>query len=175
LARTDWAQDFPHLHTNLPVTNDDAYLGALRTGLENGLKSNPDYVLLLGDKLVFNKHLRHNLQSWNPFNSGRLAAASLYNAGVREFAFDLTNNARLVDAAASFGSQAFLLSRETVLRLLRRWKEFHQIEDFKMATLLRATNGHVLYHAPSLAQLTNSREQKPSPLLAVDFDPLWKA
>jgi ADP-heptose:LPS heptosyltransferase len=173
LARTDWAQDFPHLHTNLPVTNDDAYLSALRAGLENALKSNPDYVLLLGDKLVFNKHLRHNLESWNPFSSGRLAAASLYNAGVREFAFDLTNNARLVAAPASFGSQAFLLSQDTVLRLLRRWKDFQQIEDFKMATLLRATNGHVLYHAPSLAQLTNSPE--PRPLLAVDFDPLWKA
>src|SRR2546422_863493 len=104
---------------------------ALKKSLERG----EDYVLFLEDDLDFNRHLRHNLHNWEPVKAKRITLASLYNPKVRELACDLRSHARIVAPKAVFGSQAFLISRDTLEYVLRRWHEVAGMQDIKISRL----------------------------------------
>jgi len=177
-ARTDCGDTPLHLHIDESDENGFAqrqthctYL-AFQASLNRGV----DYVLLLEDDLDFNRHIRHNLNCWNPLNTGAVTLAGLFNPRVRELAADLGNNARIVDPASIFGSQAFLISRKMVGRLVRGWRQeegLHQPGLCRMAAGLRRP---IFYHAPSLVQ----HIEKPSaPGMgfhqAMDFHPTWRA
>src|SRR3954451_18919013 len=89
--------------------------------LQRGLNDDSEYILFLEDDLDFNRHLRHNLHSWQPLLARQVTLASLYNPGVREAACDLGNNARIVAPGSVFGSQAFLISKTAAQYIVRRW------------------------------------------------------
>jgi hypothetical protein len=144
--------------------------------LKKSLDYEADYILFLEDDLDFNCHIRHNLCRWDPLKRGVVALASLYNPRVREASSDLQRNARIVDAESVFGSQAFLLSRETVQYIVRRWNDVPGLQDVKISRLAGRLGNPILYHAPSLVQHMGSRSTWGGGFhQAPDFDPVWKA
>jgi ADP-heptose:LPS heptosyltransferase len=178
LGETDWA-DMP-LHIQFDTsdggTPEQRQVQSAFDALKKSLDYEADYILFLEDDLDFNCHIRHNLCRWDPLKRGVVALASLYNPRVREASSDLQRNARIVDAESVFGSQAFLLSRETVQYIVRRWNDVPGLQDVKISRLAGRLGNPILYHAPSLVQHMGSRSTWGGGFhQAPDFDPVWKA
>jgi ADP-heptose:LPS heptosyltransferase len=174
LARTDWG-DAP-LHIQIDDDGWDDNRRGARLALKTGLKHDPDYVLFLEDDLDFNRHIRHNLLNWGPVRNRKVTLASLYNPNIREAACDIRNNARIVEPNAVFGSQAFLISRDTVEYLVRHWNTVEGGQDIKISRLAGRLRNPILYHAPSLVQHIGTRSVWGGWFhQAADFDPGWKA
>ncbi len=175
LSNTDW--DAPlHVHIENGETDTDRLrqLRGAYLALKKSLEIKTDYVLFFKDGLKFNRHLWHNLQNWQPLRAGLRGMASLYNPNVREAACDTRTNTRIVAAPVAFGTQAFIISRSGVERLLRRWNCFERSSEFELRRAAKIIGTPVLYHAPSLAQpVARKRSEKLRP--AIDFNPVWKA
>lgn len=177
LEATDWNGDPFHLQVDSGTEADPrrrqtrcAFLA-----LEAALKRQADYVLFLEDDLDFNRHLRHNLYSWAPLRERRVALASLYNPGVRELGYDIPHRARLVRPNVVFGSQALLLSREALGRVVKEWRREPGMQDIRISRLAGRLGGPVFYHAPSLVQHIGQQSTWGGGFhQAVDFDASWK-
>lgn len=178
LSRTDWG-DMP-LHVESDEGGDAdleerqahcAFL-ALRKGLEGGA----DYLLMFEDELDFNRHIRHNLQRWEPLRNRALTVGSLFNPHLRERAIDLDRNARIGEPGTAFGSRAFVFSRETVARLVRDWQTVAGAPGARIAQLAAHSRSPVLFHAPSLVQHPGTaRNGERRVRQAVDFHADWMA
>jgi ADP-heptose:LPS heptosyltransferase len=178
LAKTDWGDMPLHIHIDTPNggTPTERQVQSSYRALKKSLFYRADYILFLEDDLDFNRHIRHNLCRWDPVRRGVVALASLYNPRLREAASDLQRHARFVDANLVFGSQAFLLSRETVEYILGRWHDVAGMQDVKISRLAGRLGNPILYHAPSLVQHVGSKSTWGGGFhQAPDFDPVWKA
>jgi hypothetical protein len=178
LARTDWGNMPIHIHFDTP--SDGTPLQRQRksfyVGLKRSLDFPADYILFLEDDLEFNKHILHNICNWAPVRFRAVALASLYNPGHKERAVDIRNNARIIDAKSIFGSQAFLLSKETVDYIVQRWGDAREQPDVKIPRLVDRLGKPILFHAPSLVQhLVTRSTWGGGGHQALDFDPVWKA
>jgi hypothetical protein len=178
LARTDWG-DLPlHIHFDTPA---DGTLLQRQTqssflALKKSLEYKADYILFLEDDLDFNRHIRHNLCQWEPIRRAAVTLASLYNPRLRERELDARSNARIMDPRAAFGSQALLLSRDTVEFVVRRWEAIRGLQDIRMFRLAGRLGKPVFYHAPSLVQHIGASSTWGGGFhQAHDFDPAWKA
>lgn len=178
LANTDWG-DLP-----LQVQIDDAtsenrqerQTHCAFLGLQAAADQPADYILLLEDDLDFNRHIRHNLEHWDPVRCGVVTLASLYNPRLRELACDVGTNSRVVAPRSVFGSQAFLISKPTLKHILVHWNRVKGLQDIKISRLAGQLGQPILYHAPSLVQhvgrdsVSGGRFHQ-----AFDFDADWKA
>ncbi|HWX20675.1 MAG TPA: glycosyltransferase family 9 protein [Candidatus Binatia bacterium] len=177
LAETDWGAEPVYVELD-HHQGDDHELRQTRCAfraLQAGLEGDPDYILFLEDDLDFNRHLRYNLQSWKPLNTRQITLAGLYNPQLRELACDVRNQARLIDPKSIFGSQAFLLSRETAKHVIRHWKQVPGKQDIKISRLAGRLGGPVLYHAPSLVEHTGRDSVWGGRFhRAIDFDRSWR-
>jgi ADP-heptose:LPS heptosyltransferase len=178
LARTDWGDMPLHIHFDTPEdgTVVQRQVRCSYLALKKSLDSQADFILYLEDDLDFNRHIRHNLFNWDPIRRRAVTLASLYNPRVREKACNLGANARIVDVNAVYGSQAFLLSRETAEYVVRRWNDVPGFQDQKIPRLAARLGKPVFYHAPSLVQHLGARSTWGGAFhSASDFDPAWKA
>jgi hypothetical protein len=178
LATTDWP-DLP-----LQVQVDPERRGDRRERIsrqvfrvmQQFLDQSAHYLLLLEDDLVFNRHLRHNLEHWRPFRERDITLGGLYNPGLREIAFDLAGQALAVAPHDAFGTQALLLSRPTVTHATAEWGSLSAPADLRLMHLAGTLGRPLYYHAPSLIQhrqqasLSGGRAHE-----ARDFDPDWRA
>jgi hypothetical protein len=144
--------------------------------LQQFLDHQADYLLLLEDDLLFNRHLRHNIESWRLFRRREITLAGLYNPGLREVAFDLRGHAVAIAPESAFGTQAVLLSRPTVEHVVSGWNTSNAAADLKLMSLAGQFRRPLYYHSPSLVQ----HRQVPSTWgggthSAPDFDPNWRA
>ena len=179
LARTDWNQKPVIIQSRsrrLSDPTDDGLSNTYRA-LERGWKSGDDYVLFLEDDLRFNRFLRHNLLNWAPLHHAEITLASLYNPG---FGFltpcDVKNRCYAVPPGIVLGSQAFLLSRQTVKFVLAHWNEAEGGQDLRIARLAARLSHPILYHPPSLVQHVGTRTVCTTPFhCAPDFSRWWKA
>jgi hypothetical protein len=132
---------------------------------------------LLEDNLVFNRHIKHNLQSWQPVRTRTATLAGLYNSKVRDLACDIEKNLRVVEPNSIFGCQVFLISRNTVTYLLRHWNKLEGNQAIKISRLAGRLGNAIMYHAPSLANQIGipSDVWDENFYFARDFDPDWKA
>jgi hypothetical protein len=154
LAKTDWS-DLPlHVQMDSGDSNDFsqrqtrcAYLA-----LKKSLRRGADYVLFLEDDLDFNRHIKNNLYHWSPLQTGSVTLAGLYNPKLQLLAADVRNNARVADPNSVFGSQAFLMSSETVAYVVRHWDEVAGKQDLRISRLAGRLLNPIFYHAPSLVQ-----------------------
>jgi hypothetical protein len=115
-----------------------------------------DYYLFLEDDLLFNVHLRENLQNWPLLRDGELWAGSLYNPGLalRDSlnASELWQCRQVLVARGSFyGAQAVVLSRAALGIVLQEWDEPGPYDLKLEGIALRHSDGIVL-HVPSLVQ-----------------------
>jgi hypothetical protein len=177
-AKTDWAAESPLVQMDSGHDEEDrrarqtrTALKALRRGLETGI----EYILFLEDDLIFNRHLWHNLMSWRPLREGRLTLGGLYNPGLRESACSVADQAAIVRSDHIYGSQALLLSRAALTRVVRNWNRSRGMQDIRISRLA-ARSGSAFYHGPSLVQHVGSESLWGGAYhRAVDFDPDWRA
>jgi hypothetical protein len=178
LAKTDWG-DLPiHIHFDTPDggTFEQRQVQSSFLALQKTLDYRTDYILFLEDDLDFNRHIRHNLCHWDPIRRGVVTLAGLYNPRFWGRAFDLRSQARIIDPNSAFGSQALLLSKETVAYVVRRWDDVLGLQDTKISRLVGRLGKPVFYHAPSLVQHIGSSSTWGGGFhQAFDFDPAWKA
>jgi len=125
--------------------------------LQHACKAAPDFILFLEDDLEFNRHLRHNLECWQPLiqmmqtQPGGHFFGSLYNPTIPERQRHSELAYFIAEPEAVYGSQAFLLSQATAQYLVEHWEEVPGMQDIKMSRLA-ARVCPIYYHIPSLVQ-----------------------
>jgi ADP-heptose:LPS heptosyltransferase len=176
-GKTDWGEEpFVQMDDGGQDGGVQRQLRSTRAVLKTALRKRPDYILFLEDDLLFNRHLRHNLLHWNPIKAGVITLASLYNPGLIETGCDVRHNLRIVQPQHIFGSQAFLISRETAEYLLRHWDKGDVGQDLRIAQLAGRLKKPIFYHAPSLVQHVGVQSVWGGRFhQAADFDSEWKA
>lgn len=176
LAETDWTGP-PH------VQMDDSHSADRRTrqthNAQRGLawflaESDAEFALLLEDDLLFNLHLRWNLERWSPMFDCRLWFGSLYNPNIRRLSDG--DDYFLADPNACYGSQAYVLSREAVSVALRDWESVVGMQDIKLTRIISAAGHCLYYHQPSLVQHIGVESAWGGGFhQASDFDRNWRA
>ena len=112
----------------------------------------PNYILWFEDDLVFNAHLRTNLLAWPPLRLRQAVAATLYNPGLTETAWDLKADARLVKPVDFYGAAALVMAADFLRRLLDGWFEASSALDAKLVALAASEGRSIYVHNPSLVQ-----------------------
>jgi ADP-heptose:LPS heptosyltransferase len=177
LAATDW-NEAPLIEFDDGIGDNgiERQLQSTFRVLQRGLGLNSDYLLFIEDDLLFNRYLRHNVLNWRPLQAGLVTLASLYNPNLDWIACDIRHHARIVEPHLVFGSQAFLIRKDTVKYLVRNWHRGGAGQDLKMARLVGAMRKPIFYHAPSLVQHVGFKSAWGGKFhQAPDFDPEWKA
>jgi hypothetical protein len=138
----------------------------------------PEFILFMEDDLIFNRHLRHNLERWpplvdfaaaqkrdgttrpspqpSPVPTGEGAVrggffGSLYDCTIRELERHDAAHYFIADPEAVYGSQCYVLSLPLARYLVDHWWEVPGMQDIKMSRLA-ARQGPIYYHTPSLVQ-----------------------
>jgi hypothetical protein len=178
LAGTDWADVVVNVQVDEGTCDNRRRRQTLCAyrALEESLRSDFDYVLFLEDDLEFNRHIRHNLENWEPLKTRAAIIASVYNPSIKEFRCDVWSNARLIDPACIFGSQALLISKAAVKYVISHWQSVRGMQDIKISRLAGKLGGPAFYHAPSLVQHIGKRSTWGGGFhRARDFDASWRA
>jgi hypothetical protein len=134
-------------------------------GQETG--DRPDFILFMEDDIVFNRHLRHNLEHWAPLRHAERGTrsvepwetqpgpvfffASLYDCTIRELERHDKRNYFIADPEAVYGSQCYVLSVALAEYIVEHWWEVPGMQDIKMSRLA-ARRCPIHYHTPSLVQ-----------------------
>jgi len=178
LAATDWP-DLPlHVLVDQEISPDHKERMARQVfhAMQQFLDCTEEFFLLLEDDLLFNRHLRHNLERWRPFRSRELTLAGLANPGLRELAFDVEGHAVAVAPESGFGTQALLLSRPMAAHAVASWHTSPAAADLRLISLADRFAQPLYYHAPSLVQHRPSKSTWGGIAhQAPDFDPEWRA
>jgi ADP-heptose:LPS heptosyltransferase len=177
LAASDWgeAPAFVQLDANKVVCPQERQRRNAWLALTRCLDLQAEYVLFLEDDLEFNRYIRHNLSHWEPLQRGDVTLGSLYNPKLPAIDAQPEKHCAVMSPAIIFGSQAFILSRETLEHVVAHWDEIEGLQDIKMSRLASQLGKPLLYHMPSLVQHVG-RESVWGGWYhrAADFDPCWK-
>jgi hypothetical protein len=116
----------------------------------------PDVILFCEDDILFNRHLRWNLEHWQPLltalHHGERFFGSLYDPTIRELSANPLENYFIADPAAVYGSQCFVMTRPMAEYFVRHWWEVEGMQDIKMSRLAHRDGVQIYYHLPSLVQ-----------------------
>ncbi|MBI3417902.1 MAG: hypothetical protein HY043_21625 [Verrucomicrobia bacterium] len=178
LAATDWGDepvrvqiDERRFRGRLESAAHTAWLA-----LRESLKTDADYFLYLEDDLEFNRYFRQNLHSWPVLRRRQVYLASLYNPGIRELAWDVPNNAILIEPQFLYGAQALLMARTAAQYFLDHWFEAPTPVDLKFGHLTGRQQTAMHYHCPSLVQHIGKKSAWGGRFhQASDFNPRWLA
>ena len=145
-------------------------LAALQAALHNHPEA--DVIVFCEDDVIFNRHLRHNLEAWKVLANGHhpLTPAlsplgrgegektnreyffgSLYDPNVRELEAFPDQHYFIADPEAVYGSQCYVMSRAMAEYFIAHWWEVPGMQDIKMSRLA-ARVAPIHYHMPSLVQ-----------------------
>jgi ADP-heptose:LPS heptosyltransferase len=154
----------------------ESQLENTRRALANALEKKTDYILFLEDDLQFNLHFWHNLQTWKPLQKGVVSLAGLCAMpGVRQKAADVQAGCWVAEPQSIYGSQAFLLSRETAEYVLKNWESESGYQDIRVSRLAARLGHPILYHYPSLVQHVGFASTWGGKFRwAVDYDHEWR-
>lgn len=129
-------------------------LSAIQAAL-NHSASNDDFIIFCEDDIIFNRHLRHNLENWLPLKriagTGAFFFASLYDCTIREISRHEEDHYFIADPNAVYGSQCYVFSVSLARYFVAHWWEVQGMQDIKMSRLA-ATHCPIYYHTPSLVQ-----------------------
>lgn len=178
LGESDWGED-PILQIDPGGEDDDRQLSQTKNALrvlKRALCRGGDFILFLEDDLVFNRHIRHNLEHWLPVRTRELTLGSIYNPGVRVKACDVARNAFIVAPESMFGSQAYLLSTIATQHVIQHWEDVEGMQDIRISRLAGKLGGPIYYHAPSLVQHVGKLSVWGGSFhQAGDFDSVWRS
>lgn len=123
----------------------------------------PEFILFMEDDIIFNRHLRHNLENWAPIrrhvaNQEKIHTvqeeaffASLYDCTIREIVRVPEENYFIADPDAVYGSQCYVVSVPLARCFVEHWWEVPGMQDIKMSRLA-ARLCPIHYHTPSMVQ-----------------------
>lgn len=147
-----------------------------------------DYCLFLEDDVLFNVHLRWNLEHWTPLVDRTLWIGTLYTPRQENDGFRWASAGKDYISAQGpqYGAQAIILSRHAVALIIRDWAVSgipeHPADrcpsDFKMMLPIIWAGHPVYYHVPSLVQHVGQQAtwiSEPRFHEAWNFEPEWKA
>jgi hypothetical protein len=178
LAASDWsAEVFVQIDEGRIERREERQTVTAQRLLERAVWDGPEFVLFLEDDLEFNRHLRHNLDSWGPLRRSRNDHffGSLYDPNVRRLESVPEHSFFVADPDAVYGSQAFVLSLVTARFVVAAWDEVEGMQDIKMSRLASRL-GPIHYHLPSLVQHTGLDSTWGGPFHATaEFQLIWKA
>lgn len=151
LRRTDWGEE-PTVFLDRVDDPDPEVrqIVACKLLLADALTRPWDHLLFLEDDVAFNRHLRHNLETWWPLRAGRVRLASLYAPPAVAFPVRGERFA-VADPRSVYGSQAMILSRACAAHIHDRYDDGAGKQDLRFAELAGPL-GPVFYHSPSLVQ-----------------------
>jgi hypothetical protein len=147
--------------------------------LDLAFRDGSEFVLLLEDDLIFNKHLRHNLVNWQPLRTACGSDhffATLFNPAATVARGDCRLRHAEVQPASARGAQALVLSHRTLGYLVTCWGMLPAMHaDVKMAKLAGRVC-RIFRHVPSLVQHVGLESVWGGPFIAAaDFNKHWKA
>ena len=175
LAATDWGGHQVHVEVDRGrlERRQDRQTETSRLALLRSLEMPGGYVLFLEDDLEFNTHLVENLSRWEPLQSGLITLAGLYNPNVGQP--ENSDSWFIAEPEKIYGSQGFLLSKETVRFSLEHWAEVEGMQDMKISRLAARMGRAIFYHAPSLVQHVGEQSVWGGRFhQAADFDACWR-
>jgi len=147
-----------------------------RRTLQKGFKSGAEYILFCEDDICFNRHIRHNLENWKPFNRQEINLATLYNPGVSPLAASFKEHFLIAAPSTVYGSQCLLISRWMAGRILRQWDESQGGQDTIITHIAARMSEPIFVHSPSLIQHSGRKSTWGGWFhRSRDFDPNWKA
>jgi hypothetical protein len=178
LSATDWP-DLPlEILVDQEVHKDRVRRISSQVGraLQRFLEHSAGYMLLLEDDLIFNRHLRYNVERWPPFLRQEITLAGLCNGGIAELAYNVPENAVAVVPEEACGTQALLISRAAAEHAINGWGQLESPADLRLMSLVAQLGRPLLYHAPSLVQHRMVPSTRGAATFQVpDFDPEWRA
>ncbi len=178
LAGTDWGGEPVHVVIDQHESQDpkERQTATALSALRWGLDSDAEYLLFLEDDLSFNRHIRHNLNHWNPLRNRTITLAGLYNPHLGESACDPANQALILNPNRIFGSQAFLISKPTIDCIVRNWDRVQGMQDIRISRLAGLLKRPIVYHCPSLVQHVGTKSVWGGWYhYASDYERHWKA
>lgn len=180
VQRSDWG-DLPSVCVDEAVGGDAKanQTENYRRVLERVAADRPAYALVLEDDVVVNRHLRANLEAWEPVRDGRGPLLGiLYNPTLapRPDAPPVRDGF-VADAESVYGSQAFLLTPDVADYCLRHWPDVAALQDIKISRLAARMDPQALVvHTPSLVEhVACGSTHGAGHHTAADFDPWWRA
>lgn len=180
ILRSDWG-DPPVVCVDEAVGGDPKanQTENYRRVLERVAADRPDYALVLEDDVAVSRHLRANLEQWEPVRDGRAPLLGiLYNPTLAPRAdAPPVQDGFVVDAGSVYGSQAFLITPDVADYCLQHWLDVPALQDIKMSRLAARMDPHALVvHTPSLVEHVESGSTHGAGHhTAADFDPWWRA
>ena len=180
MAASDW-KEAPRIHVELSEKAPSRVRRAAAYGqmLLVAVNEATDYTLLLEDDITVNRHLRHNLCSWEPLARGQLVLGSLCSSEVAHLPGYHPDGGEEYSFAAEIrtvlGAQALILSRGFLNYAAAHWEDGGAGQSRRLVRLAKGF-GNMHYHAPSLVKHVGADfipgAQRPD---ARDFDREWRA
>jgi predicted O-methyltransferase YrrM len=181
IARSDWG-DEPVVHLDDEPGGGDAktrQTRGYRRVLERIARERLARALVLEDDVAVNRHLRANLEAWEPVRRGDPFLGSLYNPNLRPLAgAPAVEHGFVADPESVYGSQAFVLTPEVADYCLEHWDEVQALQDIRVSRLAARMDPRAVHvHTPSLVEHVGAAlsTHGGSHHTATDFDPWWHA
>jgi hypothetical protein len=180
LFQSDWGQApivcFEDPRWKVPLHR---HMHLVRAALEEARQSDGDLFFFLEDDIVFNRHIRLNLESWAPIRRRHRTDhlfASVFDPGVRVRSSDRSGRWIEAEPFSAFGAQGLVISRPTLEHLVTCWGiDRSTYADLRLARLAGLVCP-ILYHRPSLVQHVGANSLwGGTHITAVDFDQEWLA
>jgi len=180
--QTDWGEDPVVIHDDAtgPTSADRIVANAHRM-LLSAWDDPADAYLFLEDDLMFNSHLRANLENWAPLRQEGVVIASLCNFGFplrTQIESPLLWQQREVMIAPDVyhGGQGIVLSRQGLRVVLDDWDQQPHPYDIRLGFIAAEHCGGMRMYSPSLVQhLSFPSTCGSGEARAVDFDPWFRA
>lgn len=158
LYSTDW--DYPiSVVLDKDYISVDKYEEMLKTerqviasfnALKIALLSDSDWIVFMEDDLIFNRHIKHNIMSWEPIKNNYLNFGSLYTPNNNRCSIEEGEFYYKADCLKLYGSQFYIMSRQAVRWAVDHWHEEIGLQDIKLTRLSRGKS--IYYYSPSLVE-----------------------
>lgn len=138
-------------------------------------KSNEPFMMFCEDDIIFNKHIKHNINRMMELTT--ISVAYLYNPGI---VFDtIVDNISIADPDVVYGNQCILMHRSFVGLCIKNWDKFAeggQHQDIIIAQIAKKFGVPIYYHTPTLVQHRDGLSTWGGPVhRSIDFDLEYKS
>lgn len=158
LSSTDWSWPItivldkeyfhPHIYDSIPKTERQTV--ASFNAIKIAISHNPQWIVFMEDDLIFNKHIAHNIMSWDPIQNNILNFGSLYTPNNNRCSQEEGKFWYKADCLRLYGSQFYIMSLEAAKWAIQYWNTVEGMQDIKLTRLARGKP--IYYYTPSLVQ-----------------------
>jgi hypothetical protein len=154
LAKSDWPNEARVVIDRVEFESTSSrQISTVFRMLQKILADGFPLALFLEDDLIFCRSIYSRLRTWKPLATfdGRHFFGSLYNPGIEPIAGTWSNDHFIARPTRVWGSQAFVLARDTILHIVENWDRIERVSDIRISRLAAEVTP-LYYHRPSLVQ-----------------------